>query len=238
MKSYARTVAFVILVAAVGLQTGCDQNDAVTDAESAVAAGKGAASQGLGQRLAADHDFRTLRKLLHDADIKARLKYAAGANLKADLAFAERAARKKAHTRAEKERIARIRGFSEKDLDRVHDLRKGILERFPEITELTHEELYAVLESAGVADEAVAGKTLDKCSDCQYAYNSCSTSAEIRLALQSMGCTLLLQSVFAAGSCYLAAFSAYMWTTSSCRQRLQYCMSANGCNGQALNDTL
>ena len=238
MKRYAKALAVAILLAAVGLQTGCDQNDVVTDAESAVAVGKGAASQDLGQQLAADPDFRALRKLLHDADVKARLKYAAGANLKADLAFAESAAKKKVHSRAERARIAQIRGFSEKDLERVYELRKGILERFPEITELTHEELYAVLESAGAAGGPVAGKTLDKCSDCNYAYNSCSISAEIRLSLQSMGCTLLLQSPFAAGACYLAAFSSYMWTISSCRQRLQYCLSANGCNGLALNDTL
>jgi len=238
MKRYAKTLAVAILLAAVGLQTGCDQNDVVTDAESAVAVGKGAASQGLGQRLAADPDFRALRKLLHEADVKARLKYAAGANLKADLAFAESAARKKVHSRAERARIAQIRSFSEKDLDQVHELRKRILEGYPEILTLTEEELHAVLLETGVSGDGTAGKTLGNCNECTYAYNSCSISTEMQFAMTSIACTLLLESVFAAAACYLAALNRYMWSISTCRQRLQYCLSANGCNAKSLNDTL
>lgn len=238
MNRYVKTLALVTLLAVVGLQTGCDQHDAVTDAEAPVTVGKGGASDGLGQRLATDRDFLALRKLLHDADQKARLKYIAGANIKADLAFTKSAAKKKIHTRADKARLAKIRGLSEAELQRLTELRAGIVKRYPEVLTLTEVELHGVLREAGLGEDGIVGKTLGDCSGCVSAHNSCSTWAEITFAMTSMACTLLLESVFAAGACYLAALNKYMWTISGCRLKLHSCLNANGCTGTAINDTV
>lgn len=237
MNTYGKSLVLAILVAAIGLQTGCDQHEAATLSESHAVLGKGSTLDGLGARLAADSDFRALRKLLHDGDQRARLRYVVGANLKRDMAFAKAAQRKGALSASDKSRLAEIRGLSLADAERIAELRSSVLARFPELESLSKQQLHDVLLGAGVGGRQVAGKTMDKCDDCNYAYNACLTNAQVIHSIELVACALLVETVFGATVCYLTSVTKYMWTVSSCRRIHQYCRSNNGCVRPAMGDT-
>lgn len=235
MTRITRIAIFALVLGVVTLQTGCDQREGITDPDPTV--GKVDEGAGLGERLKADRDFKKLSRLLHDADRRARLKYAVGADLKGDEAFARSAARKSQLTKSDRAKLRAIRALSEKDVDQIDKLRAAIVERFPEILELTETQLQDVLASAGAAEEVVLGKTLDQCSACRDRYNNCITSAEFRHALEVMTCALLMTSVYGGTVCYLASMSKYLWSIHSCNTLRSYCLADNGCLGSP-KDTL
>lgn len=240
MKKYVRVLALAALVAGFSLLSGgCDQNEVITeDTPSQDVVGKGSATADLGQRLAADPDFQTLKKLLFDADLRARRKYVAGANLKHDLAFAKLAEKKQVLSASDKSRLARIRGLSEAEFRQVDRLRTAILGRFPEIAKLPKEELLTVLSGAGVGKGNAVGKMFDKCSDCYYAYNTCISNAEFRHAVETMSCILLVESLFGGTACYLASLTRYFWSISMCNSTKDYCLSSYDCLATSVKDTL
>lgn len=238
MNRYVKLLAMAVLLAEVVFQAGCDQNETITeDRESAAVLGKGTGTQDLGAQLAKDPDFHTLRRVLHDADMRARLKYFAGANLKRDLAFARLTAKKHALSASDKSRLARIRGLGGDEIQQIHDLREAILSRFPEIKTLSEQQLQDVLLATSLGKNTVVGKTLLSCGDCNYAYNTCISSAEFRHAVEVMTCALFIETLFGGTACYLASLSKYMWSISTCSQTRSYCLSSNDCLNTAVHDT-
>lgn len=238
MNRYVKLLAMAVLLAEVVFQAGCDQNGAITeDPESPAVLGKGTGTEDLGARLAKDPDFHTLRRVLHDADMRARLKYFAGADLKRDQAFAKLAAKKHALSASDKSRLARIRGLEGDEIQQIHDLREAILSRFPEIKTLSEEQLQDVLLATGLGKNTVVGKTQVSCYDCNYAYNTCISSAEFRHAIETMSCALFIETVFGGTACYLASLTKYMWSIHTCSQTLSYCLSSNDCLNKTAHDT-
>jgi hypothetical protein len=237
MNTTTKLLVLALFLTAVGLQTGCDQNDAFTPSESPAFLGKGMNSNGLGARLAADPDFQELRKILHDGDQRARIRHFSHANLKRDEAFAKLAERKGALSASDKSRLAEMRGLTVESVQKVATLREAIIERFPEIESLSEAELREVLAAAGVGSANVVGKTTDQCDDCNYAYNSCITNAQVRHTIELLSCALLIETAIGATVCYLASATKYMWTVSSCTRSHQYCQANNGCLNSAGTDT-
>lgn len=239
MNKYVKLLALAVLLLEICFQIGCDQSEPVTESTGSQAVlGKGSGVEGLGERLAADPAFKALRRLLHDADARARLKYVAGASLKHDLAFARQAEKKRSLSAADRAKLMQIRGFSESDFEQVDELRKTILSRFPEIRQLSEEELQEVFVGAGVGKTNAVGKVLDKCSDCYYAYNTCINSAELRHAIETFSCVLLVETLFGGTACYLVSLSKYLWSVSMCSSTKSYCLTANDCLSPVVRDTL
>lgn len=237
MSQYLKLACIVLFAAGATLQAGCDQA-AVPDPQEEPAVGKTLGSASLGEQLAADPDFRSLARLLAEADVRVRLRYSAGANMKRDLSFAKTLEHRTHFTPREKARVWKIRGLDEDEFEEASDLREKILSRYPELLSMAEEELKVLLTTAGASSSNRLGKVLINCDECNYSYNNCISDAEFRHSIEVMGCILLAETLFAGTACYLASVSKYLYTVSTCRQRLQYCLNANGCYNKTAQDTL
>jgi len=237
MSHYLKFACIALLVAGTALQAGCDQ-DAIPDAQEDPTVGKTLGGASLADELAADPEFRKLQKLLHKADVRVRLKYSVRANLKRDLAFAKSLEHRTQLASWEKARVRKIRGLDQNEFDEVSDLRDKILQRYPDLLSMAEEELKALLTLTGTSSAGRLGKVLINCDECKYSYNNCISDAEFRHSIEVMGCILLAETLFAGTACYLASVSKYLYTVSTCNQRLQYCLNANGCYNKAARDTI